>query len=225
VAILIVVALIALGVGGVVRPASAQDAEKDRPVRGMLGGVVAQAKAKGLAEVTIHGGMQVMRTGPRSLSDLGDWWSVVVAEPVAAVTVARLDERGLTTWYTLRIDEFLRKQAVSDSTAGSRPPRGVDPPGAGQILVAVNGGDLRIQGVVVHQVGLRFETGVKYVLNVRLRSGDNVSGLAAAPDAGSAVGRDGAITPLRESSFSHSLASAGVKDLGRLREVLREPTR
>lgn len=149
---------------------------------------------------------------------------MVLAEPVASVTT--VGDIWLHTWYTFRVEEFLRRQAViPDPAAELRAPRGIEPPRDGQVLLVVGGGDLQIQGVMVHQLGLRFEAGTRYVLNVRLGGGDRVSMLAAPPDAGFAVGRDGALAPLRGGSFSYNLALAGVKDLGRLREVLRGPTR
>jgi hypothetical protein len=213
---LAVVGLIALGLGGFVRPAFAQGAQKDGTARGTPPTSVAEAKARGVDEITVNP-IKERFTG------LPNPWSAVLAEPMASVTVR--GDIGLYTFYTFRIEEFLRRQAaVPDPTAEYRAPSGIEPPRAGQFLVAVSGGDLRIQGVMVHQLGVRFEIGAKYVLIVLLRGGDNVSRLPH-PAAALAVGPVGTLTPLRYATFPFNVPSAGVNDLGHLRELLREPTR
>ena len=200
VAAVTIVATLAVG-GAFAQPLRGAEAKRERPV-GRIAEAVLEAKAARVSEIEIPP-PPYLPTGVDSLDAIAQNYSVFVARPIAIVVSPAADSSTIVTWYKLKVQStVIRQAAVSRDGLPPGVPPELLPVARDEVLLPYTGGRIVVEGIIIKQQphhGFHLDLTKDYVLSLFLESSGAVANLAAGPDGVFAVDSDGMLTPMGRS--------------------------
>lgn len=116
---------------------------------GTLNWYALQAQAQGAQEYTFSNGIYEYAQ-PDTWDDVLAGNSFIIAEPVEARSYPEADDKGIETWYRLKLVETLAVKPIA--RALRQPPADLAPAQADEVLLLKHGGSLVRNGITLHGV-------------------------------------------------------------------------